>query len=148
MENVDALESRIVKLNGKIASIKRKHKDDKNVLPRIESSVIRCSKCESYRHETHQCSNCNASLMTNEDLKNYTLHLTLRFPHIIPLSQPLSNLFSFFSLFQTSLSFSNLFSFFSLFLKPFHLLISFSQTSSASSLFFANLFTFTRLKKR
>jgi len=34
VENVNLLESIIVKLNGKIASIKRKHKHGKNILPK------------------------------------------------------------------------------------------------------------------
>jgi len=37
--------------------------------------VLRCSKCEVYGHETHECHNWNASFLTNENLKNYILYL-------------------------------------------------------------------------
>jgi len=69
VEDVNALESRIIKLNGKIPSIKRKHNLDRKSLS--NTSALRCSKCEGYRHEIHQCPNGDASPMTNEDLKNY-----------------------------------------------------------------------------
>jgi len=71
--NVNALESRIIKLIGKIASIKRKHNPDRKSLPK--TSTLRCSKCEGYGHETHQCTNGDASPMTHEDLKNYISYL-------------------------------------------------------------------------
>jgi len=71
--DVNALESRIIKLIGKIASIKRKHNPDRKFLPK--TSTLRCSKCEGYGHETHQCPNEDASPMTHEDLKNYILYL-------------------------------------------------------------------------
>jgi len=73
VEDVNALESRIIKPNGKIASIKRKHNLDRKSLPK--TSALRCSKCEAYGHETHQCPNGNVSLITNEDLKNYISYL-------------------------------------------------------------------------
>jgi len=73
VEDVNALESRIIKLNGKIASIKRKHNFDRKSLPK--TSTLRCSKCEGYRHQNHQCSNGDASPMTHEDLKNYISYL-------------------------------------------------------------------------
>jgi len=56
-----------IKLNGKIASIKRKHNPDRKLLPKI--STLRCSKCKGYGHETHQCPNGDASPMIREDLK-------------------------------------------------------------------------------
>jgi len=70
-EDVDALVSKIIRLNSKIGSLKRKLKSDRKSLPRI--SALRCSKCKSHGHETHQCPNWNASFLTNEDLKNYIL---------------------------------------------------------------------------
>jgi len=73
VEDVNALESKIIKLNGKIASIKRKHNLDRKSLSKI--SALRCSKCEGYGHETHQFPNGDVSPMTNDDLKNYILYL-------------------------------------------------------------------------
>ena len=73
VEDVNALESRIITLIGKIASIRRKHNLDRKSLPK--TSTLRYSKCEGYGHETHQCPNGNASPMTHEDLKNYILYL-------------------------------------------------------------------------
>ena len=73
VKDVNALESRIIKLNCKIANIKRKHNSNRKSLPK--SSTLRCSKCEGYGHETHQCPNKDASLMTHEDLKNYISYL-------------------------------------------------------------------------
>jgi len=67
------LESIIVKLNGKIASIKRKHNPNRKLL--LKKSTLRCSKFEGYRHETHKCPNRDVSPMTNKDLKNYILYL-------------------------------------------------------------------------
>jgi len=67
------LESRVIQLIGKIASTKRKHNLDRKSLPK--TSALRCSKCEGYGHGTHQYPNCDASPMTNEDLKNYILYL-------------------------------------------------------------------------
>ncbi|XP_027910403.1 uncharacterized protein LOC114169449 [Vigna unguiculata] len=71
--DINALESRIIKLNGNIASIKRKHNPDRKSLPK--TSTLRCSKCEGYGHETHQCPNRDASPMTHEDLNNYISYL-------------------------------------------------------------------------
>ena len=71
--DVNALESRIIKLMGKIASIKRKHNPGRKSLPK--TSTLRCSKCEGYGHETHQCPNGDSSPMTHEDLKNYISYL-------------------------------------------------------------------------
>jgi len=71
LEDVNSLESKIVKLNGKIASIKRKHNHDRKSLSK--TSALRCSKCEGY--ETHQCPNGDASPMNNENLNNYILYL-------------------------------------------------------------------------
>ena len=73
VEDVNALESRIITLIGKIASIRRKHNLDRKSLPK--TSTLRYSKCEGYGHETHQCPNGDASLMTHEDLKNYISYL-------------------------------------------------------------------------
>ena len=73
MEDFNALESRIIKLNGKISSIKRKHNPARKSLSK--TSALRGSKCEGYGHETHQCPNEDASPITNEDLKNYILYL-------------------------------------------------------------------------
>ena len=67
------MESRIIKLIGKIASIKWKHNPDRKSLPK--TSTLRCSKCEGYGRETHQCPNGDASPMTHEDLKNYISYL-------------------------------------------------------------------------
>jgi len=72
-EDVNALVSKIIKLNGKIGNLKRKLNLDKKSFTR--TSTLRCSKCERYKHETHQCPNWNASFLTNEDLKNYILYL-------------------------------------------------------------------------
>ena len=71
--DVNALESIIIKLIGKIASIKRKHNPGRKSLPK--TSTLRCSKCEGYGHETHQCPNRDASPMTHEDLNNYISYL-------------------------------------------------------------------------
>jgi len=73
VKDVNALESRIIKLNDKIASIKRKHNPDRKSLPK--TIALRRSKCEGYGHETHQCPNGDVSHMTNEDLKNYISYL-------------------------------------------------------------------------
>jgi len=73
VEDVNALESIIIKLNGKIASIKRKYNLDRKLLSK--TNALRCSKCEGYGHETHQCPNGDTSPMTNEDLKNYIFYL-------------------------------------------------------------------------
>jgi len=67
------LESIIIKLNGKISSVKKKHNLDRKVLPK--TSALRCSKCEGNGHKTHQCPNGDASPMTHEDLKNYISYL-------------------------------------------------------------------------
>jgi len=71
--DVNALESIIIKLNGKIASIKRKNNLDRKSLSK--TSTLRCFKCEGYGHETHQCPNGDGSPMTHEDLKNYISYL-------------------------------------------------------------------------
>jgi len=72
LENdVNALESKIVKLNVKIASIKRKHNPDKKSLSWNRTSDLRCSKCEGYGHETQQCPNWHASPINDEDLIFY-----------------------------------------------------------------------------
>jgi len=73
VEDVNALESRIIKLNGRISSIKRKHNPDRKSLPK--TSTLRCSKYEGYGLEIHQCPNGDASPMTHEDLKNYISYL-------------------------------------------------------------------------
>lgn len=75
VENVNALVSRIVKLNGKISDIRREHKLQNRPLTRDRTRVLRCFRCESYDHETHQCCNWNTSPLNNEDLKTtfYTL---------------------------------------------------------------------------
>ena len=70
---INALESITIKLIGKIASIKWKHNPDRKSLPKTRT--LRCSKCEGYGHETHQCPNGYASPMTHEDLKNYISYL-------------------------------------------------------------------------
>jgi len=59
MEDVNALEPKIIKLNGNIVSIKRKHNPNRKSLSK--TSTLRCSKCEGYGHETHQCPNGYAS---------------------------------------------------------------------------------------
>jgi len=76
--NVNALESRIIKLNSNIDSLRRKHKHDRKALPTDRIRALRYTKCEGYGHETHQCPNWNATPMTNEDLKNYMLYLEKR----------------------------------------------------------------------
>jgi len=73
VEDFNALESRIITPIGNIASIKRKHNPDRKLLPK--TTTLRCSKCEGYGHETHQCPNRDASPMTHEDLKNYISYL-------------------------------------------------------------------------
>ena len=73
VEDINALESRIIKLNDKIASITRKHNPDRKSL--LKKSALRCSKCEGYGHETHQCPNGDESPKTHEDLKNYISYL-------------------------------------------------------------------------
>jgi len=37
--------------------------------------TLRCSKCEGYDNETHQCPKWNATPSTNRDLKHYMLYL-------------------------------------------------------------------------
>jgi len=66
-EDVNALMSITIKLNGKIGSLKRKLKPNRKSLPR--TSVLRCSKCECYVHETHQCPNWNESFQLMKILR-------------------------------------------------------------------------------
>ena len=73
VEDVNALESKIIKLYGKITSIKRKHNPDRKSLSK--TSILRCSKCDGYGHETYQCPNGDVSPMTHEALKNYISYL-------------------------------------------------------------------------
>jgi len=55
IKDVNSLESKIIKLYRKIASIKQKHNPDRKSLPK--TSTLRCSKYEGYGHETHQYPN-------------------------------------------------------------------------------------------
>ena len=75
VEYANTITSRIIKLNEQIYDHGKEHKHIRKLFSRIKSSTPRCSKCEGYGHETHQCPNWNTRAMTDQDLKDECKYL-------------------------------------------------------------------------
>jgi len=74
VEDLNEIVSCIVHLNEKIYELRRKHEHGSKSLLRAKTST-NALNYKGYGHETHQCPNWNATLMSNEDLQNYMLYL-------------------------------------------------------------------------
>jgi len=57
VKDLNALVFKIVKLNCKIANLRREHNPSRKSLSSDRTSAIRCSKCEGYGRENYQCPN-------------------------------------------------------------------------------------------